>query len=45
MGVTTFRTGLPLIPSISAANCNSAFMQTCRPDLIGENFGHIGAAA
>ncbi len=44
MGVTTFRTGLPVIPSINAANCNSAFMQTCRPDLIGENFGFLGGS-
>jgi hypothetical protein len=43
-GVTTYRTGLPFIPTIAAANCNSAFMQTCRPDLIGTNFSLIGGS-
>ena len=44
IGVTTFRSGLPLIPTIAQSNCNSAFMQTCRPDLIGPNFGMLSGS-
>ena len=44
IGVTTFRSGLPLIPTIAQSNCNSAFMQTCRPNLIGPNFGMLSGS-
>ncbi|MEP6536496.1 MAG: TonB-dependent receptor [Bryobacteraceae bacterium] len=43
-GVTSVRSGLPLNPGVNNANCNSAFQQTCRADLIGANFGFLGGS-
>jgi hypothetical protein len=38
-GITTFRTGFPLTPTVNNVNCNSAFANSCRPDLVGSHFG------
>ena len=43
-GVTSVRSGLPLNPGVNNANCNSAFQQTCRADLLGANFGLLGGS-
>jgi hypothetical protein len=34
-GITTFRTGFFLNPSVPSANCNASYNNSCRPDAVG----------